>query len=165
MDNKYRFNEIITTIALIEDTPLSDLDSEEIVLPNFTAGLEDMWLINAIVAQASRESDDFRQKLYIALCNSSMRQTIENHEITQSSINAFALAGNLAWASGAGHMVFKALGYLTMACEGAGLEIPDFAYTVLDDPSGVLEWSAKQDPYSLLEGNKPEIPFGSNTKG
>ena len=163
MDIKYRFSEIITAIALIEDTPLEDID-DNIVLPDFTAGLEDIWLINAVLAQASRESDDFRQKLYIALMNSAMAHTVETHEIVESDINAFALAGSLAWASGSGHMVFKALGYMTMACDSAGLDIPDFAYRVLDSNEGILEWSATLDPYALLEGKRPEIPFG-NTNG
>lgn len=160
-DIKYRFSEIITAIALIEDTPLEDIDGD-IILPDFTAGLDDMWLINAIVAQASRESDDFRQKLYIALVNSAMAHTVETHEVVESDLNAFALAGNIAWASGSGHMVFKALGFLTMACDSAGLEIPVFAYTVLEDNNGVLEWSAQQDPYALLEGKRPENSFGNS---
>ena len=163
MDIKHRFSEIITTIALIEDTPLDELP-DNLVFPNFTAGLEDMWLINAVLAQASRESDDFRQRLYFALMNSAMSHTVETHEIDEADLNAFALAGNLAWASGSGHMVFKALGLLTMACESSGLEIPPFAYTVLEDNKGILEWSATLDPYALLEGKRPEIPFG-NTNG
>jgi hypothetical protein len=166
MDSKYRFSEIVTTIALIEDTPFSELEHDSVVFPNFTAGLDDMSLINAILAQAARESDDFRQKLYVALVNSAMAHTVETHEIVKSDLNAFALAANLAWACGAGNMVFKALGLLNMACEASDQEVPDFAYVVLESNEGVLDWSSEQDPYALLAGNEPNnIPSGSDSEG
>ena len=166
MDNKYRFSEMVTTIALIEDTPFSELEQESIVFPNFTDGLDDMALINAILAQACRESDDFRQKLYVALINSAMTHTVETHEIVEADLNAFALAAHLAWASGAGQLVFKALGLLNMACEASDQEVPDFTYVLLESNDGVLEWSSEQDPYALLEGNKPNsIPSGSDSEG
>jgi hypothetical protein len=156
---EYRFSEIVTTIALLEDTEFSDIEAEVLILPNLTKGLDDMNLINALCVQSSKETDDWRMKFYTALIRSAMQHVMDSEEVNTADLNAFALAANVAWASGSGHAVFRALGLLSHTAEACKAEIPEFAYTVLQDPSGVIEWSATLDPYAVLEGRQPEIPF------
>lgn len=158
-DLEYRFSEIVTTIALLEDTDFSEIEAEVLILPNLTKNLEDMNLINALCVQSSKETDDWRMKFYTALIRSAMQHVMDSEEVNTADLNAFALAANVAWASGSGPAVFRALGLLSHTAEACQGDIPDFAYVVLQDPSGVLEWSANLDPYSVLDGKKPEIPF------
>ena len=150
-DKQYRFSEIVTTISLLPDDS-NEVEGEELRLPNDTDGLdEDMF--RALMVQAMRETDEWRAKFYATLLNTTMNAVMEREAILEQDLWAFTLASNVAWASRAGSETLKALGLLAHTAEGAGLEIPAYAYSFFRDPKGAEDLSDK-DPYIFLGGDE-----------
>lgn len=154
---EYRFSEIVTAVSLLEGFNHEEHDDFP-TLPNFTDGLENMNLINALCVQSTKESDDWRLMFYASLLKSGMVHVMNEKTVTDADLNAFALAANIAWISKEGSSVLRALSILYTTTESCGADIPEFAYVVLDNPAGVAEWSASLDPYAILRGEKPEPP-------
>jgi hypothetical protein len=150
-DKQYRFSEIVTTISLLPDDS-NEVEGEELRLPNDTDGLdEDMF--RALMVQAMRETDEWRAKFYATLLNTTMNAVMEREAILEQDLWAFTLASNIAWASRAGSETLKALGLLAHTAEGAGLQIPAYAYSFFRDPQGAGDLSDK-DPYIFLGGDE-----------
>ena len=155
-DLEYRFSEIVTAVSLIEDSNWDDLEQDVFILPNFTAGLEDMRLINALTAQTARESDDWRLRFYTFLLNSAMSHIMESDGgVNDGDLNAIALAMNVAWVSREASAIFKAASILSHITDNSNAEYPEFAFTVLQSPSGAVEIGKANDPYALLRGERP----------
>lgn len=164
-DLEYRFGEIYASVAMLEGA--EDLEPDSFLFPNYTDGLENMALVNALAAQSARESDEWRLALYTCLINTTL-SGIEHREgkVGKADLNALALAINIAWLSQEGTAIFKAggiLDHLIEHCEGA--QYPDFAFTVLDSPKVASEWSKTLDPYALLRGETPSLPDFSPQEG
>ena len=150
-DKKYRFSEIVTTISLLPDDT-NEVSAEELRLPNDTDGLDEA-MFRALMVQAMHESEEWRAKFFATLLHTTMKAVMEREAILEQDLWAFTLASNVAWASGAGSQTLRALGLLAHSAEGAGLEVPAYAYSFFRDPKGAEELS-KTDPYIFLGGDE-----------
>lgn len=155
-DLKYRFDEIITTIALTPDEPTEDDYENGLVLPNLTRDLHEPELFTAILCQTFKTheagtDDDFAQKMCALLMNSALQSVNDKEMADNDDLHALSLVVNITWALGAASIMFRAMGMLGMLAEKADLSIPDMACAVLKGNRGA-EAFGKLDPYRILSG-------------
>jgi len=154
----YRFHEVVTAVELLPE--FDGLTSDNLRLPNGTDGFDDYSLSQALLAQALRESDEWRNKFYLCLMNTAMSAVLERSRaeeetpIKEQDLIAFALAANVAWISGAGEGIFKAFGALSASSAASGLDIPALAYAIMQQPSpDTFGDMTTIDPLSFFEEN------------
>lgn len=156
-DLKYRFDELITAVRLLPDEPES---AEEVIFPNLTRDLHEPELYTAILCQTlkehkadTEENHEFMIKMITSLVNSAM-QSIEKKQEQEDSpseddMYSLAVAANIAWATGAGDILFRILGMLSKLNEVFEVEIPHLAFAMLKGHDGVLKFG-DLDPYKIL---------------
>lgn len=155
LEKKYRFTEIVTTVELLPDDPKDLSDISEVILPSLTKGLDDNDLSSALCLQAQKESDNWRARFYAVLLNSVI-QNADNETITDSDMNAIAMAMSVAWFSQLGDAIFRAISFMYALKDKYDLEIPPLSYVVLDDPK-CMELAKQLDPYDILEHNVDKV--------
>ena len=149
-DLEYRFSEIVTTIELLPEDS-DEWSDENLVIPNGSAGFTEE-LAKALICQSTQMNDNWRNRFYLSLMQSTMKGVMERHEILEQDLIAFALCANLAWISSVGDGIMKALGALSASAEASGLEIPQLAYAFFQDPNFASESLKHRDPISFLGG-------------
>lgn len=152
MNKRERFTELVTTIDLmgdVESLTFEDFDSK-VRFPNLTTGLdEDMG--RALIVHAMSQDEDWRMKLYATLLNSAMEHGITERNVSQEDIMAFAIAGNVAWASREGVSAMKALGTMAITLvTNQELECPHLAYAPFLDPA-LARGLKDENPYDYLD--------------
>ena len=145
---KVRFTEIVTSVELYQD----DDDSNTPYLPNYTEGLSDGSLRQALIAHSFREGEVFTNKLTNLLMGSTVLSLNEHKSRpSEDELHALGLSASLAWSSGQ-------LPYLLNICGMVGqitlhfddLELPD-DFAILFRPTGKVKDFGKLEPYALLE--------------
>ena len=150
MNNKDRFTELVTTIDLLPES-LDEVNPEEVRFPNYTDGITDE-IGRALITHAVNQDEAWRVKLYYALMNTAMASSMENDRPPrQEDLEAFAIAGNIAWISREGSSMLKAFGTIGIVMEvGEDLEVPNLAFSVFKSPE-VSDYLKTHSPYEFLE--------------
>ena len=150
MSNKDRFTELVTTIDLLPED-MDDISPDDVRFPNYTDGIT-VDIGRALITHAVNQSGDWRAKLYFALMNTAMASSMENdRKPRQEDLEAFAIAGNIAWLSREGKSALKALGTIALIIDvDDELEMPSLAYAILKSPS-VADELKTHSPYEYLE--------------
>lgn len=156
-DLKYRFDEIITTIALTPTDPTDDDRENGLLLPNLTRDLHEPELFTAILCQTFKshsadEDDEFAQKMCSLLVNSALQSVQDNDELSADDTHALALAVNIAWALGSGEFMFRAIGLLGAVCDRFDKEIPSISFAIFKANKGADKFG-RLDPYRILRGD------------
>lgn len=148
-DLRYRFDELITTIALMPDEPDDEYNP---VFPNLTRDLHEPELYTAILCQTMKGDEEFRAKMCATLNSSAMTSIMENDGADDDDLYALAISANILWASGVGTGLFTTLGILGMTLSKYDhLETPELATLILKGNNGALSFG-NLDPYRILEG-------------
>jgi hypothetical protein len=144
---KSRFTEIVTSVELYQE------DSDDTpYLPNYTEGLSDGALRQALIAHAFREGEVFTHRLTNILMGSAVMSLNDRQaRPNEDELHALGLSANLAWSAGQLTYlmnIYGIVGKLTVVFDD--LDLPD-DFSVILRPTGRVKDFGKLEPYALLE--------------